>query len=344
MLSKRFCYNERHKWYEEASNLIKMHRDYAEPIQQEKDMEIQSDHFGYVPSCSIEGVCVWSAVPASVKDFEEGTLPLEGVERTMKFHSHLSDHSKQDAATTHAHMCVLLSKLRDTGEVVTRTTTILDHLDGCSKQYRCGTAIYLLSVLSSQFGVTVDRMIGAPGHGKDVVDALNATTKKYIKQKMRMVSNPGSDECCDRKMKVHSVSETEATSFAMECLRLCTLEERKDGVKSSSKYAKREQSARVSERLYYLQKRENVRLGQLKMATRGLPKGAAHSGLLARYNIRTDPDLGVGHAALRRIPCSCEACRVQLSQSWSPRTPVEEQSRYRENVHCKYWPVFNTAQ
>ena len=64
-------------------------------------------------------------------------------------------------------------------------------------------------------------MIGAPGHGKDVVDALNATTKKYIKQKMRMVSNPGSDKGCDRKMKVHSVSETESTSFAMESLRLC---------------------------------------------------------------------------------------------------------------------------
>jgi hypothetical protein len=250
MLSKLHCYNERHAWYEETSSLVKMHRDYAEPISQEKDMEIQSDHFGYVPSCSIEGVCVWSAVPRSIVEFNLGQVPLTEVHRTMKFHSHLSDHSKQDAATTHAHMCVLLNELKDSGEVVPGRTTILDHSDGCSKQYRCGTAIYLLSVLSSQFGVTVDRMIGAPGHGKDVVDALNATTKKYIKQKMRMVSNPGSDECCDRKMKVHSVSETESTSFAMECLRLCNLLERKDGVKSSAKYAKREQSARVSELQY----------------------------------------------------------------------------------------------
>ena len=340
MLSKLHCYNERHKWYEESSTLLKMHRDYAEPISQEKDMEIQSDHFGYVPSCSIEGVCVWSAVPDSIASFDLGTLPLADVDRTMKFHSHLSDHSKQDAATTHAHMCVLLNKLKESGEVVPRRTTILDHSNGCSKQYRCGTSIYLLLVLSSQFGVTVDRMIGAPGHGKDVVDALNATTKKYIKQKMRMVSNPGSDECCDRKMKVHSVSETESTSFAMECLRLCSLQERKDGVKSSSKYAKREQAAPVSERLYYLQKREDVRLGQLKMALRGLPKGAAHSGLLARYNIRTDPDLGVGRAALRRIPCSCQACRIQLGESWAPRTPIEEQRRYQENVDCRYWQIF----
>ncbi len=95
-------------------------------------------------------------------------------------------------------------------------------------------------------------MIGAPGHGKYVaVDTPNAITKKYMKQKIRMVTNPGSKKCCHQKMKVHSVSETETTSFALECLRLCTLEEeRKDGVKSSSKYAK--PSARVSEQLYYL--------------------------------------------------------------------------------------------
>jgi hypothetical protein len=141
-------------------------------------------------------------------------------------------------------------------------------------------------------------------------------------------------------MKVHSVSETEATSFARECLRLCSLKERKDGVKSSSKYAKREQSAKVSKRLYYLQERSNVRLGQLKMATRSLPKGQAHSGLLARYNIRTDPDLCVGRAALCRIPCSYQACRVQLAQPWSPLTPAVEQKRYQENQQCDYWPIF----
>jgi hypothetical protein len=74
-------------------------------------------------------------------------------------------------------MICLLNRLSETGELKARRTTILDHSDGCSKQYRCGTALYLLSVISSQYGVTVDRMIGAPGHGKDVVDALNATTK-----------------------------------------------------------------------------------------------------------------------------------------------------------------------
>jgi hypothetical protein len=44
-------------------------------------------------------------------------------------------------------------------------------------------------------------MIGAPGHGKDVINAINATTKKYIKQKMRMVSNPAATNAEIKKQR-----------------------------------------------------------------------------------------------------------------------------------------------
>jgi hypothetical protein len=191
-----------------------MHCDYAEPIQQEKNLEIQSDHFGYVTSCSIKGVCVWSPLPNAVEECDAGLISKVNIQM-MQFHLHLLDMSKQDASTTHTHMICLQNKLCGTGEV---KTTILYHSDGCSKQYRCGTALYLFSDISIHFGVTVDCMIGAPGHGKDVVDALNATTKKFIKQKMCMLSNPGNER------------ETESTSFARECLRLCAADGRKDGV------------------------------------------------------------------------------------------------------------------
>jgi hypothetical protein len=46
ILFKLHCYNGRHTWYASESHIVKMHRDYAEPIQQEKGLEIQSDHFG----------------------------------------------------------------------------------------------------------------------------------------------------------------------------------------------------------------------------------------------------------------------------------------------------------
>ena len=321
MLSKMHCYNARHAWYESEPYLVKMHWDYAEPISQEKNLEIQSDHFGYVPSCSIEGVCVWSPLTNSVHEFNQGLIDKDQIVRTMQFHSHLSDRLKQDASTTHAHMICLLNKMAEKGEIQARKTTILEHSDGCSKQYRCGTALYLLSVLASQFGVMVDHMIGAPGHGKDVVDALNATTKKFLKEKMCMVSDvPGMDES-ERKMKAYSLSEreNETTSFARECLRLCAVKERKDGVKSSGKYAKRERTAKISDRHYYLQDSNDVRLGNLWMTAVGLPtKEGTHSGLLARYNLRTDPDLGSVEQQLDGFPArvlpAANSCQKPGSQ------------------------------
>ena len=39
---------------------------------------------------------------------------------------------------------------------------------------------FFLSILSTNFNIIVDRMIGAPGHGKDVVDGINAFDKRYL--------------------------------------------------------------------------------------------------------------------------------------------------------------------
>jgi hypothetical protein len=119
MLSKLHCYNAWHVWYESESHIVKMHRDYAEPIQQEKNLEIQSDHFGYVPSCSVEGVCIWSPLPISVEEYNQGLIGKDEISRTVQFHSHLSDMSKQDASMTHAHMICLLNKLCESGQVKT---------------------------------------------------------------------------------------------------------------------------------------------------------------------------------------------------------------------------------
>jgi hypothetical protein len=131
-------------------------------------------------------------------------------------------------------------------------------------------------------------MIGALGrHVKDVVNALNVTTEIFIEQKMCMVSNPGNDES-EQKMKANSLSkrETKTTSFAQECLHLCTVKDRKDGVKSSAKYAKCKIAAKILEMRYYLQESQDVHLSNLKMTAVGLPK-RTHLGLLARYNLQT---------------------------------------------------------
>ena len=62
--------------------------------------------------------------------------------------------------------------------------TIFDNTDGCAKEYRCATALHLLSIFSTKM-FCIDRAIWAPGHGKYLVDALNSCDKQHLKRYMK---------------------------------------------------------------------------------------------------------------------------------------------------------------
>ena len=73
-----------------------------------------------------------------------------------------------------------------------------------------------------------------------------------------------------------------------------------------------------------------------------LPK-VQFNGLRARYNIRTDPDLGLGWAALRQIACGCGPCKDQLERPWVPLVEPTVQPRYTQNKECVMWPSYEDA-
>ena len=68
--------------------------------------------------------------------------------RHAVFHSFLSDDSKQDAATTTAHSKRLISLLKNEKVLKTSLSIIWENTDGCAEQYRCASALYLMSVIS----------------------------------------------------------------------------------------------------------------------------------------------------------------------------------------------------
>ena len=76
--------------------------------------------------------------------------------------------------------------------LTTSLIKIWEKTDGCDEQYRCASALYLLSVMSQCYSIIIDRSIIAPGHGKEVVDGLNAFGKRYIYQLISKVQFPGS--------------------------------------------------------------------------------------------------------------------------------------------------------
>lgn len=67
------------------------------------------------------------------------------------FDFHMTDKSNQDSASTYAHMQVLPELLTKQKKISPGKSTICEHTDGCTKQYRCAKVMYLLSTLAVQF-------------------------------------------------------------------------------------------------------------------------------------------------------------------------------------------------
>ena len=53
--------------------------------------------------------------------------------------------------------------------------------NGRATQYICDLVIYLMTVLSSSYGIITDLERNAPVNGNNVVDGLNETDKLYLK-------------------------------------------------------------------------------------------------------------------------------------------------------------------
>ncbi len=58
---------------------------------------------------------------------------------------------------------------------------------------------------------------------------------------------------------------------------------------------------------------------------------------------RTDPDLGLGFAALWHVACGCDACKEQLGMPWLLRVNMYEQPRYAANDRCVLWWSYKGA-
>ena len=190
MLSKDHIVSMRNEYQRNHPGTIFCDSDYSEALKASFDMEAQHEHFGHSRNLSIEGRAIVSHSTEDINEYAAGNKQLTDVkEPQMHFHSHLADSSKQNAATTHTHMSAVIKILENEGKIKKNKTIWLDNTDGCSKQYRCGTALYLLSVLAYVHRIIINRMINAPGHGKGMIDGLNAVDKQFIRRKMCFIGS-----------------------------------------------------------------------------------------------------------------------------------------------------------
>ena len=158
-------------------------------------------------------------------DIHSNTLSRQ---RRAVFRSFLSENIKQDSETTTAHSNHLISFLKDKKLLTTSLGKIWGNSDGCAKQYRCASELYLMSVMSHCYSIIIYRGISAPGHGKEVVDGLNTVDKRHIYQLMSTVQLPVS-KIFYSQMQIHTGYQKDDVSLAKEFQRHLTKYHHKNG-------------------------------------------------------------------------------------------------------------------
>ena len=134
---------------------------------------------------------------------------------------------------------------------------VWEDTDGCSKKYRCALDIYLMNVLSSSYGIIMYRAINAPVHGKNAVDGLNATDKRYLKGEMELMGVLASNDTTNIVM-LPSASKYVFINFADQCLHIINNKDRLNRLKGITKLQKRQSRFKYQSRIYNVQRKYDV--------------------------------------------------------------------------------------
>ena len=101
----------------------------------------------------------------------------------------------------------------------------------------------------------------------------------------------------------------------------------------------------MNQRYYHYHNKKDVQYDGINKKFVGFLQGKniTKHGCSFHYNYRCDPNLGIGYAAVQRIPCCCEACMLQLAQPWDHQTDYYNQPRYSgNNTDCVLWPLLGS--
>ena len=306
--------------------------DYAERFSDGFDQEIMTERFGNDRSVSMEGF----TIKFTPKD--------AGSEREL-FYGMLSDEQRQDSATTHHNMLMMIDNLLSRGDIdFDSMLTILDHTDGAACQYWSGTALLFNTLFAMQYGCCFDRHRCAPGHGKYKIDGIQGGDKQYLSESFStQVLRPGeeSDNSIRAKLSSAAIDGGKQVSFAKVVCESLSHPSRAFGAGGHKKDEKRREKRQIDERRYMIRDPE-VAPKNIKMQAIGFLPGP-RNGMKAHHNARADPALGTLRLAMRRIPCCCEGCSERLARPWVNDVNLHpsDQPRYHGDcTECKLWPMF----
>ena len=157
------CYDH----FQQNNSVVIKEMNYSERYQPTPMREIKSENFGKDADVLME---------IRIVSFQDADMSKRVVS-----YSRLSDENPQIAATTFQNTIDMLDDLKERGEVRSNNTSTMYIFitDGCAGQYKCGTALYLLSMLTQRTGTIIYHCIRCAGHGKCRCDAEGGCHKTF---------------------------------------------------------------------------------------------------------------------------------------------------------------------
>ena len=241
----------------------------------------------------------------------------------------------------------LLSLLQEKG-ILKPGGRVLCFTDGCAAQYRSATSLYFMVYLSAKYNCIIDRGISCAGHGKSSVDAINGVDKNTI-HRMLMRSVQSADDAAEGKSKSLQVqtfnnNTGKKYSAAADCKRVLEEDMKIKETSTGIKYESMQRNKEINQRYWHVRGIDEE-LSKIRCSTVKMPeKGVTFKDM---YHYYACPDLGANEmkmkVALRRIPCSCQACDEMIRKPWVHGKPANEQPRFQDVMDCYLRPILEDS-
>ena len=226
----------------------------------------------------------------------------------LDFHLFLSDCTVQEARTVYYHLKQLIIELRKQGKLKPGQR-LLCITDGCVKQYCLATSLYFMSMLASSFDIVIDRGVCLVGHGKSLVDAINALSKNVMLRVSYRRVKEAKAAAGDDKISFN------VYVFEKGKGRVSPVEDCKEILEkhqSIDKRKRRKKKDQHIDKMIYCVRKVNQKLNKSKYNTIEFPeKGVKFSDMYHFYSCKL---LGVGHVACCCVPCYCPVCNEMIQK------------------------------
>ncbi len=158
----RMCYDH----YKRNDGVFAVKMDYSERYQPVQLREIQLEIFAKDADVLME---------IRIVSFQENNMSRQTVS-----YSRLSDKKPQLAATTFQNTSQMINDLKERDNLSNDNFNMMIFItNGCSGQYKCGTALYLLTMLAQRSGKLMYHFVKCASHGKCRCDAEGGCHKTF---------------------------------------------------------------------------------------------------------------------------------------------------------------------